>query len=97
MAVIEGVLRLLPGVLGNESSAICESHSSDSGGLLEYPQYTRPVEFRGVRVPDVLLGGNHQEIANFRSQLALEKTRLRRPDLVAAFEARHPPRDDDPR
>ncbi len=59
MAVIEGCVRLLPGVLGNESSVREESHSPEGGGLLEYPHYTRPVEFRGARVPDVLAGGNH--------------------------------------
>jgi tRNA (guanine37-N1)-methyltransferase len=87
MAVIEGVARLLPGVLGNEESPLHESHSQSSGGLLEYPQYTRPVEFRGMRVPDVLLGGNHAEVARYRSDQAMERTRLRRPDLAAAHAA----------
>ncbi|HEY3592687.1 MAG TPA: tRNA (guanosine(37)-N1)-methyltransferase TrmD [Polyangiaceae bacterium] len=88
MAVIEGAARLLPGALGNEASAIYESHSPDTGGLLEYPQYTRPVEFRGLKVPEVLTGGNHEEIARFRHEQSLERTRQRRPDLAAAFAAR---------
>ena len=66
MAVTEGCARLLPGVLGNEASAIDESHSPDTGGLLEYPHYTRPADFRGARVPEVLSGGNHAEIARWR-------------------------------
>jgi tRNA (guanine37-N1)-methyltransferase len=94
MAVIEGVSRLLPGVLGNEESSVHESHSPCSGGLLEYPQYTRPVEFRGMRVPDVLLGGNHAEVARFRSEEAMERTRRRRPDLAAAFAAERSSRTD---
>jgi tRNA (guanine37-N1)-methyltransferase len=88
MAVIEGVARLLPGALGNEASAVDESHSLASGGLLEYPQYTRPVEFRGLKVPDILLGGNHEEIARYRHAQSLERTRQRRPDLAAAFAAK---------
>jgi tRNA (guanine37-N1)-methyltransferase len=86
MAVIEGVLRLLPGVLGNEASAVDESYSEQSGGLLEYPQYTRPLEFRGMTVPDVLLGGNHAEIARYRREEAERRTRLRRPDLLRSGE-----------
>jgi tRNA (guanine37-N1)-methyltransferase len=81
MAITEACARLLPGVLGNEASAIDESHSPDAGGLLEYPHYTRPVEFRGVRVPDVLCGGNHAEIAKWRREQALARTRDRRPDV----------------
>ena len=84
MAVIEGVARLLPGVLGNEASATEESHSLTSGGILEYPQYTRPAEFRGKGVPEVLLGGNHGEIARYRREKAMERTRERRPDLLDA-------------
>jgi tRNA (guanine37-N1)-methyltransferase len=86
MAVIEGVARLVPGVLGNEGSTAEESHSPECGGLLEYPQYTRPPEFRGMRVPEVLLGGNHAEIARFRREQAYERTRARRPDLLASIE-----------
>jgi tRNA (guanine37-N1)-methyltransferase len=82
MAIIEGVARLLPGVLGNETSTAEESHNPESGGLLEYPQYTRPPEFRGMTVPDVLVSGNHAEIARFRGEQALVRTRARRPDLL---------------
>jgi len=79
MAVIEACVRLLPGVLGNEDSTREESHAD---GLLEYPQYTRPVEFRGMRVPDVLQSGNHGEIAKWRREQSLQRTRERRPDLL---------------
>lgn len=82
MAVIEAVVRLLPGVLGNEESATEESHSPASGGLLEYPQYTRPVEFRGMRVPDVLASGHHAEIAKWRKAQSMTRTAERRPDLL---------------
>jgi tRNA (guanine37-N1)-methyltransferase len=82
MAIIEGVARLLPGVLGNEASTTEESHSPESGGLLEYPQYTRPQEFRGMTVPEVLASGNHAEIARFRREQAYERTSVRRPDLL---------------
>jgi len=87
MAVIEGTARLLPGVLGNEASTAEESHSPESGGLLEYPQYTRPPEFRGMQVPDVLLGGNHAEIERYRNEQAIERTRIRRPDLLVFSQA----------
>jgi len=79
MAVIEATARLLPGVLGNAESLTDESHGVD--GLLEYPQYTRPAEFRGAGVPEVLKGGNHAEIAKFRREQAEARTRARRPDL----------------
>ena len=79
MVVVDAVGRLLPGVLGAGESIVEESHSS---GLLEYPQYTRPAEFRGWRVPDILLSGNHAEIARWRRRRALERTRERRPDLL---------------
>ena len=79
MVVVDAVGRLLPGVLGAGESTVEESHSS---GLLEYPQYTRPAEFRGWRVPDILLSGNHAEIARWRRRRALERTRERRPDLL---------------
>ena len=82
MALIEGVARLLPGVLGNEASTAEESHSPESGGLLEYPHYTRPPDFRGMGVPEVLVGGNHAEIARWRREQSLLRTRARRPDLV---------------
>ncbi len=85
MAVVDACSRLQPGVLGNEASAIDESHSPDTGGLLEYPHYTRPVEFRGSRVPDILQGGNHGEIAKWRRAQAVARTRARRPDLWERF------------
>jgi tRNA (guanine-N1)-methyltransferase len=71
--VVDAVVRLLPGALGSETSAVNESFSSD-GGPLDFPHYTRPPEFRGLRVPDVLLGGNHAEIARWRRHAALRKT-----------------------
>lgn len=77
--VIDAIARLLPGVLGDANSAPDDSFSS---GLLEFPQYTRPVEFRGWRVPDVLLSGHHAEIAKWRAARALEKTQRVRPDLL---------------
>jgi tRNA (guanine37-N1)-methyltransferase len=79
LVVVEAVSRLVPGVLGNEESLRSESHSA---GLLEYPQYTRPPEFRGHRVPDVLLSGDHGEIERWRAERSLEITRHRRPDLL---------------
>ncbi|HEY5240341.1 MAG TPA: tRNA (guanosine(37)-N1)-methyltransferase TrmD, partial [Polyangiaceae bacterium] len=88
MAVVDACARLLPGVLGNEASTIDESHSPETGGLLEYPHYTRPAEFRSVRVPEVLAGGNHAEIARWRRDQAVARTRERRPDLWDAFVAR---------
>lgn len=75
----DAVVRLLPGVLGDKNSAPDDSFSS---GLLEYPHYTRPLDFRGFRVPDVLLSGNHQLIAEWRKAQAIERTRARRPDLL---------------
>jgi tRNA (guanine37-N1)-methyltransferase len=78
MLVIEGVARLVPGVLGNPQSLDEESFA---GGLLEYPQYTRPEEFRGMRVPDVLLSGDHRKIHEWRRAEALKRTEHRRPDL----------------
>jgi tRNA (guanine37-N1)-methyltransferase len=85
MAVVDACSRLLPGVLGNEASTIDESHSPEAGGLLEYPHYTRPTEFRGQRVPDVLQNGNHAAIAAWRRERAVERTRERRPDLWERF------------
>jgi tRNA (guanine37-N1)-methyltransferase len=79
LAVIDAVARLLPGVLGNEDSPRTESFEGE--GLLEAPHYTRPPEFRGQRVPEVLMGGNHALIARWRRQQALLRTRERRPDL----------------
>jgi tRNA (guanine37-N1)-methyltransferase len=85
MAITEACARLLPGVLGNEASAIDESHSPDTGGLLEYPHYTRPADFRGARVPEILSGGNHAEIARWRREQSIARTRERRPDLWERF------------
>jgi tRNA (guanine37-N1)-methyltransferase len=84
--VIDTVARLLPGVLGNESSATFESFqdAGHGGGLLDCPHWTRPAEFRGWKAPEVLLGGNHEEIRRFRRESAREKTARLRPDLLAA-------------
>jgi tRNA (guanine37-N1)-methyltransferase len=79
MVMMDAVVRLLPGALGSETSAVYESFSE---GLLDYPQYTRPPDFRGRKVPEVLLSGNHAEIARWRKEAALEKTRRKRPDLL---------------
>ena len=78
-AVIDAVVRLLPDVLGGEGATDEESFVD---GLLEYPQYTRPADFRGMTVPEVLLSGDHGEIARWRKEQALERTRSRRPDLL---------------
>ena len=79
MVVIDAVVRLLPGALGDDESSREESFSH---GLLEYPQYTRPEVFRGMQVPEILLGGNHAKIAQWRHEQALERTRQWRPDLL---------------
>jgi tRNA (guanine37-N1)-methyltransferase len=81
IAVIEVVARLVPGVMGNEASAREESFGD---GLLEYPQYTRPQEFRGWQVPEVLRSGDHARVLRWRRAQALDRTRARRPDLIAA-------------
>ena len=80
LALINGVTRLLPGTVGKVESLKAESFEA---GLLDYPQYTRPAEFRGWKVPEVLLSGNHQAIAQWRYEQQLQKTRDRRPDLLA--------------
>lgn len=82
MVIIDSVVRLLPGVLGNE-----ESHKQDSfsTGLLEHPHYTRPQNFRGMKVPDVLLSGNHEKIAEWREKESLRRTWERRPDLLRKY------------
>lgn len=80
LVVVDAVARLIPGVVGNRDSLAEESHED---GLVEYPQYTRPAEFEGHRVPEVLLSGNHAEIRRFRREQALEKTLRNRPDLAA--------------
>ena len=79
MVVIDAVARLLPGVLGSDESAAADSHAS---GLLQHPQYTRPAEFRGWTVPDVLLSGDHQAVARWRRRQSLQRTLQRRPDLL---------------
>ncbi|MGA3190089.1 MAG: tRNA (guanosine(37)-N1)-methyltransferase TrmD [Bryobacteraceae bacterium] len=78
--VIDATARLIAGVLGNENSAVAESFGEE--GLLDCPQYTRPAEFRGWNVPEVLVGGNHQEIRKWRQRAAAEKTARKRPDLL---------------
>lgn len=77
--VIDAVVRLLPGALGAEGATEEESFSE---GCLEYPQYTRPAEFRGMKVPDILLSGNHAEVARWRRERSEERTKERRPDLA---------------
>jgi tRNA (guanine37-N1)-methyltransferase len=97
--IVDTVTRLIPGALGNEASARQESFTATtragaegpdstcgSGGLLDYPHYTRPAEFRGMPVPDVLVGGNHEQIRKWRRRKALEKTLRNRPDLLATQE-----------
>ncbi|MEW6566851.1 MAG: tRNA (guanosine(37)-N1)-methyltransferase TrmD [Chloroflexota bacterium] len=79
LVIIDAVARLLPGVLGDEGAASEDSHA---GGLLEYPHYTRPPEFRGWKVPQILLSGDHARVAAWRRQQSLRRTRERRPDLL---------------
>lgn len=84
LCVVDAAARLIPGVLGNEASAGAESFAGEDGlGLLEYPQYTRPPEYRGMKVPEVLLSGDHRRIERWRRREALRATRDRRPDLFA--------------
>ncbi len=83
MVVIDAVVRKIPGVLGAADGPIDESFTS---GLLEYPQYTRPANFRGMEVPAVLLSGNHAAVARWRREQSLARTAEARPDLLAAFE-----------
>jgi tRNA (guanine37-N1)-methyltransferase len=80
LAMIEAIARLIPGVIGNAESLVEESHSD---GLLEYPSYTKPANWRGLEVPEVLLSGNHAAIAAWRHQQQLERTKAVRPDLLA--------------
>lgn len=82
MVVIDAVVRKLPGVLGAEDGATDESFAN---GLLEYPQYTRPANFRGMEVPEVLLSGHHANIEKWRREMSLEKTLLLRPDLIEGY------------
>jgi tRNA (guanine37-N1)-methyltransferase len=79
VVLVDAIVRLLPGVLGDEQSAADDSFS---GGVLEGPQYTRPAEFRGWKVPDILLSGNHAEIAKWRKEQAKQRTQKNRPDLL---------------
>ncbi len=88
LAIVDSVIRLLPGVLGNESSAANDSFTT---GLLEAPHYTRPEVFEGLSVPDVLLSGNHAAVDHWRLQEALRITQERRPDLCEKWLARNPP------
>ncbi len=83
MLVIDAIARLIPGVLGHEESASCDSHHS---GLLDHPHYTRPVEVDGMSVPEVLLSGNHKKIAEWREQQALIATLQHRPDMIEKLE-----------
>ncbi len=80
MVVVDSVVRLLPGSLGDEQSTADESFQN---GLLEYPHYTRPAEYRGMRVPDVLLSGDFPRVAEWRKLQALRRTRTQRPDLTS--------------
>jgi tRNA (guanine37-N1)-methyltransferase len=96
MAVIEATARLVPGVLGNQHSTQIESFSVGNRGLLEFPQFTRPAEYRGLSVPDVLKSGNHADVERWRSEQALARTRARRPDLVADLGS-DPPSDENGR
>jgi len=77
--MVDAITRLVPGVLGHSDSVKSESFENS---LLEYPQYTRPAEFKGMKVPDVLLSGNHKKIEGWRSAEALKRTLKRRPDLI---------------
>ncbi|MCA9081913.1 MAG: tRNA (guanosine(37)-N1)-methyltransferase TrmD, partial [Planctomycetaceae bacterium] len=81
MLMIDAIIRLIPGVLGDEASARYDSFSLS--GQLEYPQFTRPREYRGMQVPEVLLSGNHQAIAAWRDEQSLLRTRQRRGDLLS--------------
>jgi len=83
MVVIDGVFRLVPGVLGSEASPLDDSHV---GGLLEYPQYTRPPQYRGWPVPEVLLSGNHAQISRWRREQAIRRTLEQRPELLTRAE-----------
>ena len=83
MAIYDSIIRLIPGVLGNDESSLDESFSSN---LLEYPQYTRPSEFEGKKVPDVLINGHHEKIRIYRKKESLRLTKKYRPDLLSKVE-----------
>ncbi|MFZ6035309.1 MAG: tRNA (guanosine(37)-N1)-methyltransferase TrmD [Patescibacteria group bacterium] len=82
-AIADSVIRLIPGVLKKEEATINETFNIGGKKLLEYPQYTRPEEYKGKRVPEVLIGGNHKDINQWRMEKAIEETRKKRPDLLA--------------
>ena len=82
MVVIDAISRLVPGVLGNENSS---NYDSFSDGLLEYPHYTRPYEFMGEKVPDILLSGDHEKIRRWRKGASLINTKKKRPDLLKKY------------
>ncbi|WP_354528465.1 tRNA (guanosine(37)-N1)-methyltransferase TrmD [Nakamurella sp. UYEF19] len=86
LVIVEAVARLIPGVLGNPMSAVTDSFSGASAGLLEYPSYTRPLDYQGISVPPVLLSGHHGAIERWRRDESLRRTARRRPDLVAALD-----------
>jgi tRNA (guanine37-N1)-methyltransferase len=83
MIIVDATSRLIPGVLGSDESTLEESHSNN---LLEYPHYTRPAEFRGWRIPEILLSGHHANIARWRRKESIRRTRDRRPDLFAKLD-----------
>ena len=87
LAMVEAIARLLPGVIGNAESLVEESHED---GLLEYPVYTKPADWNGRQVPEILLSGDHGRIAAWRHQQRLERTAARRPDMYEAYRAEHP-------
>lgn len=87
LVIVDAVARLLPGVLGHEDSARLDSFS-DADGVLDYPQYTRPAEFGGMKVPDVLLTGHHKAIAGWRREHSLQRTGQRRPDILARISSK---------
>lgn len=82
LAVVDSVIRVLPGALGDSESALNDSFQT---GLLDSPQYTRPADFRGMKVPDVLLAGDHEEVKKWREQKSIERTSARRPDLMERY------------
>ena len=82
LVIVDAVVRLLPGVLGHEHSILAESFAPGNNGLLEYPQYTRPAVYRGLKVPPVLLSGDHKKIEFWRQKEAYKRTLKRRPDLL---------------
>jgi len=89
LVMLDGIIRLLPGVLGDNNSALDESFSQNLFGLLEYPHYTRPTDYLGDKVPEVLLNGNHQQIKRWREKQVLGRTWLRRPNLLECESLSH--------